>query len=72
MLVVVSGSQRERRIRSFRFTEKIKTIAYRMDRQKGPTVEHREVYSLSWDIIMENNVQKNTYVCICIYMYVCE
>ena len=26
-----------------------KTIAYRMDRQKGPTVENREVYSLSWD-----------------------
>ena len=26
-----------------------KTIAYRMARQKGPTVENKEVYSLSWD-----------------------
>ena len=41
-------SGRERRIGSVRFRE-IRAIAYRMDRQKRPTVEHRELYSSSWD-----------------------
>ena len=26
-----------------------KTIMYRMDKQKGPTVQHRELYSISCD-----------------------
>ena len=26
----------------------IKTITHRMDKQQGPTVEHRELYSISY------------------------
>ena len=27
----------------------MQTITFRMDRQQGPTVQHREVYPVSWD-----------------------
>ena len=29
--------------------EQMQTIIYRMDTQQGPTVEHRELYSISCD-----------------------
>ena len=29
--------------------EQTQTITYRMDKQKGPTVQHRELYSISCD-----------------------
>ena len=29
--------------------EQMQTIIYRVDKQQGPTVEHRELYSISWD-----------------------
>ena len=29
--------------------QQMQTIIYRMDKQQGPTVEHRELYSVSWD-----------------------
>ena len=47
-VLVVAKRQREKDW-EFQIHREIKTIAYRMARQKGPTVENREVYSLSWD-----------------------
>ena len=29
--------------------QQIQTILYRMDKQQGPTVEHRELYSIFYD-----------------------
>ena len=29
--------------------QQMQTIIYRMDKQKGPTVQHKELYSISWD-----------------------
>ena len=29
--------------------QQMQTIMYRMDKQQGPTVEHRELYSISCD-----------------------
>ena len=31
------------------WTQQMQTITYRMDKQQGPTVQHRELYSVSWD-----------------------
>ena len=28
--------------------QQMQTIIYRMDKQQGPTVQHRELYSISW------------------------
>ena len=37
---------------------------YRMDRQQGLTVQHRELYSMPVKTIMEKNVKKNIQACI--------
>ena len=29
--------------------QQIQTITYRMDKQQGPTVQHRELYSISYN-----------------------
>ena len=42
----------------------MQTITYRRDNQQGPTVEHRELYSVSWETITEKNIKKNVYMCI--------
>ena len=41
--------------------QQMQTITYRLDKQQGPTVEHRELYSIScdkpsWKRILKNNV----------------
>ena len=33
----------------FGIDQQMQTITYRMDKQQGPTVQHRELYSISWD-----------------------
>ena len=48
---------------------------YRMDKQ-GPTVWHREIYSISYNkSLMEKNIKKNVgiyiYMCVCVYIYMC-
>ena len=44
-------------------------ILYRMDKQQGPTVQHRELYSISCDkTIMEKTMKKNIYIYIYIYL----
>ena len=43
-----------------------------MDRQQGPTVEPRELYSLSYDKPQWKRIfKKNVCVCIYIYIYIC-
>ena len=43
----------------------MQTGIYRMDKQQGPTIEHRELYSITYDkTIMEKNMKRNTYTCI--------
>ena len=29
--------------------QQMQTVIYRMDKQQGPTVQHRELYSISYD-----------------------
>ena len=42
-------------------------IIQRMDKQQGPTVEHRELYSISYDKPWQKkNIKKN--VCVCVYV----
>ena len=31
------------------WNQQMQTIIYRMDKQQGPTVEHRELYSVAYD-----------------------
>ena len=31
------------------WAQQMQTITYRMDKQQGPTVQHKEPYSISWD-----------------------
>ena len=40
----------------------------KVDKQQGPTVQHRELFNILWETIMENNMGKN--VCVCIYVYI--
>ena len=39
----------------------MQAIIYRTDKQQGPTVQHRELYSISCD---KHNKKKNVYICI--------
>ena len=41
-----------------------------MDKQQGPTAEHRELYSRSCDKPYGKEYKKE-YVCICVNIYVC-
>ena len=52
--------------------EQMQAIIYRMDEQQGPTVEHRELYSIScdkpeWKRIFEKRID----TCICIIETLC-
>ena len=43
----------------------MQTITFRMDKQPGPNVQHRELCSISCDKpIMEKNIKNNVYMCI--------
>ena len=44
--------------------QQMQTIIYRMDKQQGPTVQHRELYSISCDKTQLKEYKKE-----CIYMY---
>ena len=39
-------------------------ITYRMDKQQGPIIQHREVYSISWDKPYWKRILKGTYICV--------
>ena len=36
----------------------MQTVTYRMDKQQGLTGEHRELYSIFWCKLMEENLKK--------------
>ena len=40
----------------------MKTIIYIMDKQQGPTVQHRKLYSISCDNPQWKRIWKNVYV----------
>ena len=42
----------------------MQTIIYRMDKQQGPTVEHRELYLISCDKPEWKRIRKGIHVCI--------
>ena len=43
----------------------MQTITFRMDKQPGPNVQHRELCSISCDKpIMEKNIKNHVYMCI--------
>ena len=56
----------------------MKSITHRMDKQQGPTIYHRELYS--GYTIKEKNMKKNVYIpiysviyiCIHVYIHVCR
>ena len=42
-------------------------LTFRMDKKRGPTVQHRELYPISWNRqMMENSMRKR----MCIYTHV--
>ena len=48
-LVVAMGEGGEGRDGAGVWGQQMQTIIYRMDKQQGPTVAHRELYSISCD-----------------------
>ena len=44
--------------------QKMKTITFRMDKQQGPTVQHRELYPISWDKLYGKEYRKE-----CMHVY---
>ena len=42
----------------------MQTVTFRMDEQQGPTVQHRKLYPIAWDILTEKNIKNNIYMCI--------
>ena len=47
----------------------MQTIIYRMDKQQDPTVQHREIYSISWDKVSWKRIFLKVYIVVNIYMY---
>ena len=47
----------------------IYTIIYKMHKQQGPTIQHRELYSIS-STVMEKNKKEYIFIYIYIHMYV--
>ena len=46
------------------WSQQMQTITYRMDKQQGPTVQHRELYSISSD---KHNGKEHKKECIRMY-----
>ena len=46
--------------------QQMQAVMYRMDRQKGPTVEHRELYSISY---LKHTGKEYEKECVFIYIY---
>ena len=44
--------------------QQMQTITYRMDEERGPNVQHKELYSISWDKPQWKRTEKRTYVCV--------
>lgn len=45
--------------------KQMRTITYRTDKQQGPSVEHRELYSIFYDKPQwKKNIKKDVYLCI--------
>ena len=51
--------------------QQMQTIIYRIDRQQGPIIQHRELYSISCDKPLEKNRKKNVYIYTHTYAYIC-
>ena len=51
----------------------ILTTKYKTGNQEGPTVSHRELYSIFWDNLYEKRLLKsaNIYICVCVCVCVC-
>ena len=47
--LVVAKGRTERRGKDWEFGVSRSTTTFRMDKQQGPTVQHRELYPISWD-----------------------
>ena len=45
----------------------MQTITFRMDKQQGPTVQHRELYSISWNRPGWKRIQKKNVYTVYIY-----
>ena len=46
----------------------IHTTIYKIDKQQGPTVLHRKLYSIYYNNLYRKRVWKRTNTCICIYI----
>ena len=47
----------------------MQTIIYRMGKQQDPTVEHREIYSVSWDIGKEHEKECVGHLTVFVFSY---
>ena len=47
--------------------QQIHTTIHKIDKQQGPAIQHRELISISSNLI-EKNLKKN--VCVCVYIYI--
>ena len=63
-LVVAKGEGEWGRDRLGDWDQQMQSILYKMDKQQGPTVEHRELYSISCDNHNGKDCEKECiYVC---------
>ena len=62
-LMVMRG-ERVREDKSGAWNQQIQTIIYKIDKQQGPTVQHRELYSIHYNSL-DKTVKKNSRI----YMY---
>ena len=53
------------------WTEHIHTAIYKIDYQQGPTVQHKELYSIFWDNLNGKRIWKTIDICICITESLC-
>jgi len=52
----------------------MKTIIFIMDKQRGSTVEHRKLYTVSWDSIrneIHTHTHTHTHIHIYTFTYIC-
>ena len=46
--------------------QQMQTITVRMDKQRGPTVQHRELYPVTWDRTSWKIIGEEEYIYICL------
>ena len=44
--------------------QQMQIITYRMDKQQGAIIQHREVHLISWDKQYWKRILKGTYICV--------